>query len=123
MQGGNEINSQNELQEPFMSPKINKDSNNKDRVASAKEFQTLNRYRDLKKNYQSLKNNNQVKSQLNVGQQYNLYTSNNNNYNESNTNISGSPNRLKLKPINQNLQINQLIAKQSLPQMQSEYEA
>jgi len=50
-----------------MSPKINKDSNNKDRVASAKEFQTLNRYRDLKKNYQSLKNNNQVKSQLNVG--------------------------------------------------------
>ena len=100
MQGGNEINSQNELQEPFMSPKINKDSNNKDRVASAKEFQTLNRYRDLKKNYQSFKNNNQVKSQLNVGQQYNLYTSNNNNYNESNTNISGSPNRLKLKPIN-----------------------
>jgi hypothetical protein len=83
-----------------MSPKINKDSNNKDRVASAKELQTLNRYRDLKKNYQSLKNNNQVKSQLNVGQQYNLYTSNNNNYNESNTNISGSPNRLKLKPIN-----------------------
>jgi hypothetical protein len=50
-----------------MSPKINKDSNNKDRVASAKEFQTLNRYRDLKKNYQSFKNSNQVKSQLNVG--------------------------------------------------------
>jgi hypothetical protein len=46
------------MQEPFMSPKINKDSNNKDRVASAKEFQTLNRYRDLKKNYQSYKNSN-----------------------------------------------------------------
>ena len=45
-----------------MSPKINKDSNNKDRVASAKEFQTLNRFRDLKKNYQSYKNSNQVKS-------------------------------------------------------------
>ena len=39
----------------------------------------------------------------------------NNNFNESNTNISGSPNRLKLKPINQNLPIGKSIAKQSLP--------
>jgi hypothetical protein len=36
-----------------MSPKINKDSNNnnKDRIASAKDFQGMDRYKDMKKNY------------------------------------------------------------------------